>query len=152
MGKYTSRQKLSKAWVWVLFIISIGNFFIMLTILETHLVTGIIGMAIPFLVLILLLTLKLEVAVDEEKITYKLFPFHWHEKRIYRKDIEKLEVRNYNALSEYGGWGLRYSSEHGKAYILNGDLGLQLYLKNGKKILLGITGSDGLENSIKQMQ
>ena len=46
---------------------------------------------------------------------------------------------NYNPISEYGGWGIKggFSKQTGKAYTTKGTTGLQLTLKNGKKILIG---------------
>jgi hypothetical protein len=51
------------------------------------------------------------------------------------EEIEKISVREYSPLFEYGGWGIR-RGKSGRAYNVKGNIGLQLVLKNGKKILL----------------
>lgn len=84
---------------------------------------------------------KLSTRIDEEGIHYKFFPFHWSFKVITWNEIENIYVRNYNAIREYGGWGLKsgvvWNNSKGKAINVSGDIGIQLELKNGKKLLIG---------------
>ncbi|WP_136480594.1 hypothetical protein [Cognatitamlana onchidii] len=50
------------------------------------------------------------------------------------------ETRTYNAISEYGGWGLKGGSFYGNkglAVNVKGNIGIQLILKDQKKLLLG---------------
>jgi hypothetical protein len=59
--------------------------------------------------------------------------------------IEKYEVITYDPILDYGGWGIKYN-RHGKAYNVSGNKGLQLYLKNGKRILIGTQKESELTN------
>ncbi|APZ48188.1 hypothetical protein BW723_16255 [Polaribacter reichenbachii] len=70
---------------------------------------------------------------------YQFFPFHLKLKLIAWQDISKAYVRNYSPISDYGGWGLKggWSSAKGKAINVSGDVGIQLELKTGKKLLIG---------------
>ncbi|MBJ2175825.1 hypothetical protein JBL43_16340 [Aureibaculum sp. A20] len=54
-------------------------------------------------------------------------------------DISKVYVRKYNAITEYGGWGFRgyIFKTGGKAFNVMGNKGIQIVLKNGKKMLIG---------------
>ncbi|MCB0473313.1 MAG: hypothetical protein KDC69_02350 [Flavobacteriaceae bacterium] len=54
-------------------------------------------------------------------------------------DLGKVFIRKYNPVLEYGGWGVRlnYYRKRGRAFNVSGNIGLQLILKNGKKILIG---------------
>jgi hypothetical protein len=47
-------------------------------------------------------------------------------------------VRKYNPLTEYGGWGYRtgFGKKSG-AMNVKGNIGIQIELSNGKKLLLG---------------
>ncbi|WP_411768197.1 hypothetical protein [Winogradskyella sp. A3E31] len=84
---------------------------------------------------------KLTSRIDEKGIHYKFFPFHWTNKSIVWGDINKAYVRSYSPIGEYGGWGLRggklFSKANGKAINVSEDIGIQLELKNGKKLLIG---------------
>jgi hypothetical protein len=84
---------------------------------------------------------KLSSRIDEKGIHYKFFPFHWSYKIITWNEIDKAYIRTYDALSEYGGWGLKggslWNKAKGKAINVSGDIGIQLELKNGKKLLIG---------------
>lgn len=84
---------------------------------------------------------KLSTRIDEKGIHYKFFPFQWKFRTQEWNHISKAYVRQYDALSEYGGWGLKggklWKKEKGKAINVSGDIGIQLELKNGKKLLIG---------------
>ena len=99
----------------------------------------------------LIFSLKLKTRIDEKGIHYQFIPFHFSMKLILWSDLEKAYVRKYDAISEYGGWGMKgglfWRKSKGIAYNVNGDLGLQLELKNGKKILIGTQK----ENEIKRI-
>ncbi len=84
---------------------------------------------------------KLKTRIDEKGIHYQFFPFHFSLRLIKWLDIEKAYVRAYSPISEYGGWGIKggaiWSKSKGKAINISGDVGIQLKLKNGKKLLIG---------------
>ena len=84
---------------------------------------------------------KLATRIDDIGIHYKFFPFYLKFKMIPWKDIHKIYIRTYDPIGEYGGWGLRggffWKKEKGKAINVSGDIGIQLELKDGKKLLIG---------------
>jgi hypothetical protein len=47
-------------------------------------------------------------------------------------------------LAEYGGWGVKGFSGKNRAYNISGNIGLQLTLKNGYKILIGTNNQEKL--------
>lgn len=67
-------------------------------------------------------------------LAVRLVPFRF--KRIYLRDVASAEAREYSAMREYGGWGIRFS-RHGKAYNASGNQGVQLVLTDGSRILIG---------------
>jgi hypothetical protein len=79
---------------------------------------------------------KLTTVIDKAGIEYKFSPFHTSSHFIYWNMIEKWEVIAYHPVMDYGGWGIK-SNKQGKAFNVSGDKGLLLYLKSGKKILIG---------------
>lgn len=84
---------------------------------------------------------KLKTRIDEVGIHFQFFPFHLKPKTIVWSELKSAETRKYDAISEYGGWGLKggffWRKSKGIAYNVSGDIGIQLEYKTGKKILLG---------------
>jgi hypothetical protein len=93
---------------------------------------------------------KLVVNIDRFGIEFRFIPFQRKTRKIEWKLIESFEVRKYKPILEYGGWGIRYGL-NGKAYNVKGNMGLQLKLKDGKKILLGTQKPDELKEFLLKM-
>jgi len=112
------------------------------------------GLIIITLVSLLFLKLKLKTRVDEIGIHYQFYPFHFSFKTIHWAAIEKCYLRKYNAISEFGGWGLKFSffGKNGKSFTTKGTIGLQLKLKNGKKILIGTQKKDEFQRVLNTYQ
>ena len=89
----------------------------------------------------LLFFFKLTTRIDDKGIHYQFFPFHFSLKTIAWQDIKSAHVRTYDAIGEFGGWGLKgglfWKKSKGTAINVSGDIGIQLELKNGKKLLIG---------------
>jgi uncharacterized membrane protein YobD (UPF0266 family) len=89
---------------------------------------------------------KLSSRIDEKGIYYKFFPFYLKYKLIEWSEINTAYVRTYDPLGEYGGWGIKggyfWNKSKGKAINVSGDIGIQLELKNGKKLLIGTQKQD----------
>ena len=109
-----------------------------------------IGFFILVLVSFLLISLKLKTRIDEKGIQYQYYPFHFSYKIIKWNEISKCYLRKYDAIAEYGGWGLKLSfgQKRGKSYTTNGNIGLQLKLTNGKKILIGTQKKEEIQRTI----
>lgn len=82
---------------------------------------------------------------------YVTFPPLQTRSTICRWDnIEKLFIRTYNPLAEYGGWGIRYSP-NGRAYNTSGNIGLQILFKDGSKLLIGTQQPEALRKALHQV-
>ncbi len=89
-------------------------------------------------IILLFVFLKLETKVTIDGIYYRLFPFTPRFRKIPFSEIHSYFIRRYNPITEYGGWGIRYSmKKEGIAYTVAGTAGLQIHLNSGKKILIG---------------
>jgi hypothetical protein len=97
------------------------------------------GVVILLLIALLLFILKLKTRIDDIGIYYQFYPIHFTYRVITWNEITTCYVRNYNAIFEYGGWGFKSSlrRKKGKSFTVKGKIGLQLELKNGKKLLIG---------------
>ncbi len=93
---------------------------------------------------LLLVFFQLKTKINEKGISYQLFPFHLKEKIFTWDEIAEANIRKYSPIWDYGGWGYRYSFKNGKAFNISGNIGLQIILKNGDKILLGTNKTEEL--------
>ena len=107
--------------------------------------TVLIGVGLP----LLFYSIRLKTRVSEEGLHYQFFPIHLKERTIPYGDIESFKARKYSPLKEFGGWGIRFGFE-GKAYNVSGKEGLQLVLKNERKVLFGSQKAKELEKAMKK--
>ena len=117
---------------------------------------ALIGLIVTLVVLGSILTLmtfcRLNVIIDTKAIYYRYPPFVNKEKRLGKEDIVDMEVRKYRPIWEYGGYGYRYSMKSGRALNVSGRLGLQLILRDKKKLLIGTAKPEALKRAIVQLQ
>lgn len=106
----------------------------------------------PIILVAMIFALRLSTRVRNDGVYYQFKPFQFKEKHIKPEEINRFEVRKYSPLKEYGGWGIRAGGKkYGKAYNVSGNMGLQLYLKNGKKLLIGTQKPREFERAMKNM-
>jgi len=90
------------------------------------------------------LAMKLEVWIDQEGIHFRFWPLFFKERSISIHEIQRYEIRQYRPIFDYGGWGMKKSFRWGRAYNISGNIGLQLYLNSGKKVLFGTQRSQAI--------
>ena len=143
MRIFKEEQRFTQTWLIVIIVISlIVPLAIILKEID-KLSTSEIIISIGTIILAsgLIFLFKLTTRIDEKGIHYKFFPFHLKFKTVFWNDIENAYIRTYDAISEYGGWGIRggtlWYKAKGKAINISGNIGIQLELKDGKKLLIG---------------
>lgn len=93
-----------------------------------------------------LLAARLHLIVNEEGIKYRFFPFHLKPHKIYWFEVEEAQLNTFSALSEFGGWGIRYNFFFGtKAFIAKSGTGLFLKIKDGRKRMFSISEPEQLD-------
>lgn len=99
---------------------------------------------------VLMFFIRLKSRITKDGIYYRFQPFHWKEKYIAWSEIERAYIRKYDPLSEYGGWGIKGWKRSNRAVNVSGDEGLQLVLKNGRKLLIGTHAASHLQQYLDQ--
>ncbi len=105
---------------------------------------------VAVIIMVFLLMLTLRTRVDRHGITYKFSIIHRKERFIKWDSINRAYVRKYKPIREYGGWGFRLGRS-GTAYNTSGNMGLQLELADGKKLLLGTQKPEELEVILEKL-
>lgn len=103
---------------------------------------------IPLLIVVLFLLLRLDTKVDGEGVHYRFFPFQLNYKLKKWDEIKKAHVRQYKPILEYGGWGIRGWGKN-KARNVSGNMGLQLEMNNGDKLLIGTQKEKEMEKAVE---
>jgi hypothetical protein len=101
-------------------------------------------------IILLFIYMRLKVEIRTDGLWYCFPPLARKWKCIKKEEIAGFEVRNYRPVSEYGGWGIKGNSRN-KAYNVSGTTGLQLHLKNGRKVLFGTLENRAIEFAMKKM-
>ena len=159
--KYKETQKFRQKWIWAIMFGLLGLSFwgiYQQLFLEkpfgnnpTNDYSLIILSILPISLNLLFYYTKLEFKITEEKIIYQFFPFNLKAREISWSLIEAGEVKKYNPLKEYGGWGIKYG-KYGKAYNVSGNMGLELKYKDKKKtVLFGTQKPQELKKVISQL-
>ncbi|MFY9151929.1 MAG: hypothetical protein WAO52_07945 [Prolixibacteraceae bacterium] len=111
-----------------------------------------IGTSIAMVLVIwVFFALKLEVEIDSEGIHFRFSPLIRKTRLISREEIQRFEIRKYKPIIDYGGRGIKKRFKWGKAYSVSGNIGLQLYLKNGRKVLFGTQRSQAIGAAMSEM-
>jgi hypothetical protein len=80
-------------------------------------------------------SMRMVTQIREDGIYVKFPPFQPGFSKFRWENIQDVEVRKFNALREYNGWGIKYGIS-GKGYVLAGDTGIQLILRNQSRVLI----------------
>ncbi|MFN8280158.1 MAG: hypothetical protein U0V49_07730 [Saprospiraceae bacterium] len=100
-------------------------------------------------ILLLFWLTTLETIISKDGIAVRFFPFILRYKNFSWNELSTVQLREYSAIREFGGWGLRWGFfGRGSAYIVRGDRGLQLIFKNGKKLLIGTQKEEALRRAL----
>lgn len=156
---FSESQKFKQIWLWLV-LLGINGFFFFAIIKQV--VGGqeigekpigdagiLIGAWAIMLVTALFISFRLDTFIKKDGIYVRFFPLHIKFKYFAWNSLEKIFVRQYSPIKEYGGWGLRYSLfGKGKAYNISGNKGLQLEFTSGKKLLIGTNKPDELTEAL----
>jgi len=155
---YTETQNMQRIWLWVigLDLIICGSILMVVSYNnETnifYMLPAIILMLAAFaFVLWIFLCSRLIITIDSEGIHYSYPVFKPKWKKILKDDIKIYTIQNYDAIFDYGGWGVKKSKKKGMCITIQGDTGILLVMKNGEQILIGTLNKEGIEWGMKRL-
>lgn len=159
---FKEEQRTTQLWIWSLVILTFGLWlwqFVQQIILgipfgknpSPDIAIYVIGI-VPVGAFLVLLLIRLETTVTTEYISFRFLPFQRKPRILQKRDIRQWEVKHYQPIREYGGWGIRTGfKSKGMAYSVKGNQGAYFEMNNGKKVLIGTQDPDGLEKALEKM-
>ena len=147
MVLFEERQKFNQWWLWGILLASFAGALVSVwPLLGTD---SFWVVALPLLIILALLaamasfTLTTHIYHDRIEVGFTRF----FTRTIRKEDIAEAAVRRYSPIGEYGGWGWRHG-RNGTAYNVMGNDGLQLKLRNGKRLLIGTQRAEELQSTL----
>jgi hypothetical protein len=147
MRVFTEIQRFDQLWfkvlILVVFLITFGSIGLGYAKIPQKETTAYLVAAVPAGCIVLVITgaiffVKLETKIDNEGIQYGFWPFQKKLRVASWRDIETADIRKYKPLTEFGGWGYKFSlSGKGKVYNTKGNMGIQIVFKDNSKTLVG---------------
>ncbi|WP_321995493.1 hypothetical protein [Draconibacterium orientale] len=164
---FKEEQEFDKRWLWLLMLVAVfavaipffrGIYFLTAENPpgDNPMTTGgLIVAGVTVLVLVVIFALmfraKLKTKITADKLSVCFPPFVWKWKAFDPSEIERYEIRQYHPKREYGGRGIKRRLRKGTAWTVTGRIGLQLYMKNGKRFLIGTQKQQALEHAMHKL-
>ncbi|WP_167609138.1 hypothetical protein [Maribellus sediminis] len=121
------------------------------TSLEGLVVSGIVSVVVIVFMFIVIFASQLKTKITTEALFVIYSPFKRNWQKFTPEQISRYEIRTYRAKREYGGHGIKTRRRYGSAYTISGNVGMQLYLKNGKKLLIGTQKKQAFEYAMRKL-
>ncbi len=145
---FSEQQKFKQWWLWI--ILPVLNFIFILGIYKQIILKEqfgdnpmsnsglVIGLVLMISLTILFGNFKLQTIIKNDGIYVRFFPFQIAYRKYTWDKLINIYVREYNPITEYRGWGLKYGIfGNGKALNVSGNKGLQLVNLNKSALLIG---------------
>lgn len=160
--RFSETQKFRQWWLWFMFagIKGIMGFFIVTQVLfgepfGDNVVDNaalLIGFLFMLILSLLFFIMKLETRISDNGIAVRFYPLQLKFRNYRWEDLEEAYLREYSPITEYGGWGIRYSfMGKGKALNVSGKMGLQLVFKDGRRLLIGTSKPEDIMQVLSVM-
>lgn len=139
---FSERQRFNQWWIWLLVVaLSVMPVFELVRRITAHQLSisdpaMLVETFIPFVLLLLIFNLRLDTKITKEGVSVRFIPFIWKYRHYSFETIDKLYLRQYKPIGEYGGWGLRGFGNN-RALNIAGNKGVQIVFADGRRLLIG---------------
>jgi hypothetical protein len=160
---YSEVQQFKQWWIWLI-LSGINGMFVFGIITQVFLGKQfgdkpmsnaglLIIFAVSLSVTVFVLYLRLETVLSTDGIFIRFYPLQFKYRFYNWESTKKVYIRQYSPIFEYGGWGVRYSfTGKGRAFNVEGNIGLQLEFLNGEKVLVGTQNPEKLRYVLEQLK
>lgn len=154
MNTYTESQRMFDSTfnkIIILLVVILFGKILYTNITEGFQTSSILSLILLPICIILFVVFKVKTNITQESINVKIVPFNLTNQTILWNDTKKVEVVQYSALKEYGGWGYR-RNKTGRAINPSGKFGLKIYFKDGTHLLVGTRRPEELQQFLKSIK
>ncbi|MGI8950154.1 MAG: hypothetical protein ACR2FN_01080 [Chitinophagaceae bacterium] len=138
--QFYEEQKFNQKWIKILIyfilIILAALSFILIYTGKLNWILGMLPSLFGIILFIFFISAKLKTIICDHEIIYQFIPFQFTARKIKKEMINSIKVINYDPLSEYGGWGIRFNGNEW-AYTTSGNFGIKIKLNTGKQLIIG---------------
>ncbi len=156
---FTETQKFNKWWHYLIAGVPVVLLIVVMSLVQFDIVESKDGTKAPalFFTTIIITSscfiwftlLKLNTEINSEGIFVNFFGIPFCKRAIKWEDLQSISIITYSPLTDYGGWGVRYSiSGNGWCYNVAGTKGIKMVYKNGKPFLIGTQKPEEAEKII----
>ncbi|MDL2261883.1 DUF6141 family protein [Bacteroidales bacterium OttesenSCG-928-I21] len=115
--------------------------------------TGLIFVSAAILIFSgLILSTKLETIITKDGVYVRLFAFQRKFKFYAWDKIKNYHIKKYSPLRSYGGWGYKFGLKGSVSFSMRGNIGLELILNNGHKVIIGTIYPFEMEKALEKIQ
>lgn len=115
--------------------------------------TGLIILAaFIFLFSAFMLIIKQEIIITKQGVFTRLFPLKTKPKLYSWEKIDKAAIKKYSLLQNRFGWGFKIGMNGSTTFNMRGNIGLELILNNGHKVIIGTFNPQELEKVIAKFK
>lgn len=108
--------------------------------MKSMLILLILGGALAYL-----LSIRLELKIDDEKIRYRYYPLHFRRKKIFWSEVADCEVVVFPLSAQLNGWGIHFGEQ---MISVNHYAGIRLVLKNGERLFISCKDPEALRDIV----
>ena len=157
---FTEKQKFKQWWIWLILLGTIGlvGYGVVIQIVlggqfgDKPASNSALLLVFTFTLIITFsfFMLRLDTIIKTDGIYVRFFPFHFSYRYYPWEHIQRLYVRPYSPLGEYGGWGLRGFGDN-RALTISGNQGLQLEMEENRKLLIGTRKPEEINEILRKI-
>lgn len=96
-----------------------------------------------------LASIRLIIKIDDKKIRYQFYPWHYHKHEVRWEEVDDCQVLDMPVAAELSGWSVRIGTEE-RSFTVSGRRGLLLSLKDGRQLFLGSQHPEQLREIVEQ--
>lgn len=111
---------------------------------------GLVAFLITLLSPLMALRMRMEVAIDSERIRIYLWP--WYRREFEVSKVRSVVTRECRPFREFGSRGARRVRGWGFAYLIKGDWGVDVTMSDGRHLFIGSQKPDELKNALDRIK
>jgi hypothetical protein len=144
MVLFNEIQRFRQVWIWAILTVSLTVSVLVCMYLifkgppaikeKRMFVSVILGMDLLIFIVIMIVvySMNLRVQVRSTGLYVRFYPFQKSFVHYPVDDLKQWYCKTQNAVSDYGGWGIRHGRK-GNAYTVSGDSGVLIEFRDGRK-------------------